>query len=91
MRACPGLCSQASLSTDSTFRSVLIHRVSKRQSQAPFSKAKGAVQQVMFHPDKPFFFLARYCCWLAVRACGLMYFMLARLAAVSATCACSIS
>lgn len=37
---------------------ILIHQISKRQTQAPFKKTKGDVQCVKFHPSKPFFFLA---------------------------------
>eukprot|EP00123_Amoebidium_parasiticum_P012241 comp21214_c0_seq2/m.28850 comp21214_c0_seq2/g.28850 ORF comp21214_c0_seq2/g.28850 comp21214_c0_seq2/m.28850 type:complete len:515 (-) comp21214_c0_seq2:491-2035(-) len=39
-------------------RAVVIHQLSKRRSQAPFKKSKGAVQCVQFHPTKPFFFVA---------------------------------
>lgn len=39
-------------------RSVLIHQLSKRRSQIPFSKSKGLVQCVLFHPVKPCFFVA---------------------------------
>ncbi|TYZ60537.1 hypothetical protein PybrP1_003070 [[Pythium] brassicae (nom. inval.)] len=37
---------------------VLIHQISKRKSQNPFSKSVGQVQCVLFHPSKPFFFHA---------------------------------
>jgi len=37
---------------------VLIHQLSKRKSQNPFSKSVGQVQAVLFHPSKPFFFHA---------------------------------
>jgi ribosome biogenesis protein ERB1 len=37
---------------------VLIHRVSQGASQNPFSKAKGALQDVCFHPTRPIFFVA---------------------------------
>eukprot|EP00731_Ephydatia_muelleri_P026613 Em0018g713a len=37
---------------------VVIHQISKRRSQTPFSKLKGAVQAVAFHPSKPIFFVA---------------------------------
>ena len=43
---------------DGANMSVLIHQLSKRRSQNPFSKAKGIVQCVMFHPTRPFFFVA---------------------------------
>ncbi|KAL2080060.1 hypothetical protein ACEWY4_023853 [Coilia grayii] len=37
---------------------VLIHQVSKRRTQNPFSRSKGQVQCVAFHPLRPFFFVA---------------------------------
>mmetsp|Transcript_17209 Transcript_17209/g.37564 ORF Transcript_17209/g.37564 Transcript_17209/m.37564 type:complete len:892 (+) Transcript_17209:230-2905(+) len=37
---------------------VLIHQLSKANSQQPFSKAKGEVQCACFHPNKPFLFVA---------------------------------
>ena len=37
---------------------VWIHQISRRHSQAPFKKIKGAVQLVLFHPTKPNFFVA---------------------------------
>lgn len=37
---------------------VWIHQISRRHSQAPFRKVKGAVQLVLFHPTKPQFFVA---------------------------------
>ncbi|KAF2882281.1 hypothetical protein ILUMI_23901 [Ignelater luminosus] len=43
---------------DGQNRSVLIGQVSKRRSQLPFSKPKGLVQCVLFHPSKPFLFVA---------------------------------
>jgi ribosome biogenesis protein ERB1 len=49
----------ATVSTDTSARAVLIHRISQRQSQCPFAKAKGIPQCVLFHPDRPFFLLAR--------------------------------
>ncbi|KAL1400575.1 hypothetical protein pipiens_007316 [Culex pipiens pipiens] len=39
-------------------RSVLIHQLSKRRSQFPFSKSKGLIQCVLFHPVKPCLFVA---------------------------------
>ncbi|KAI8039644.1 hypothetical protein M5D96_007064 [Drosophila gunungcola] len=39
-------------------RSALIHQLSKRRSQIPFSKSKGLIQFVLFHPVKPCFFVA---------------------------------
>lgn len=35
-----------------------IHQLSKHRTQNPFSKSKGLVQQVLFHPNKPFLFVA---------------------------------
>ena len=37
--------------------SVLIHNITKHSSQKPFNKSKGQIQQVEFHPNKPFFFV----------------------------------
>lgn len=37
---------------------VLIHQLSKGNSQQPFSKAKGESQVACFHPNKPFLFVA---------------------------------
>lgn len=37
---------------------VLIHQLSKGNSQQPFSKAKGEPQLACFHPSKPFLFVA---------------------------------
>ncbi|XP_041423005.1 ribosome biogenesis protein bop1-A isoform X1 [Xenopus laevis] len=37
---------------------VLIHQLSRRRSQNPFRKNKGQVQKVLFHPTRPFFFVA---------------------------------
>ncbi|XP_056153786.1 ribosome biogenesis protein bop1 isoform X2 [Lampris incognitus] len=37
---------------------VLIHQLSKRQSQNPFRRNKGLVQSVSFHPVRPYFFVA---------------------------------
>ncbi|KAJ3181114.1 Ribosome biogenesis protein 1 [Gaertneriomyces sp. JEL0708] len=48
----------ATVSPDGASKSVLIHQLSKRSSQNPFRKAKGLVQRVLFHPSKPFFFVA---------------------------------
>ncbi|CAL1539984.1 unnamed protein product [Lymnaea stagnalis] len=39
-------------------QAVLIHQLSRRQTQAPFSKPKGLVQRVIFHPVHPYFFVA---------------------------------
>jgi ribosome biogenesis protein ERB1 len=37
---------------------VWIHQLSRRHSQAPFKKIKGAVQLVLFHPTRPHLFVA---------------------------------
>lgn len=39
-------------------QAVLIHQLSKRHSQSPFSKSKGWVQCVSFHPVQPFLYVA---------------------------------
>jgi ribosome biogenesis protein ERB1 len=39
-------------------RSVVIHQLSKKRSQVPFRKSKGIIQCVLFHPSKPYFFVA---------------------------------
>jgi ribosome biogenesis protein ERB1 len=49
--------------------SVIIHRLSKRQSQRPFSALKGDVQCVQFHPTAPHFFVATK---IAVRKYNLL-------------------
>ena len=37
---------------------VFLHQLTKFRSQNPFSKCKGVVQTVLFHPLRPFFFVA---------------------------------
>jgi hypothetical protein len=37
---------------------VWIHQITRRHSQAPFKKTRGAIQAVSFHPTKPQFFVA---------------------------------
>jgi len=37
---------------------VWMHQLSRRHSQAPFRKVKGSIQLVLFHPTKPYFFVA---------------------------------
>uniref|UniRef100_A0A915J0I3 Ribosome biogenesis protein BOP1 homolog n=1 Tax=Romanomermis culicivorax TaxID=13658 RepID=A0A915J0I3_ROMCU len=39
-------------------KSVLVHQLSKMKSQSIFAKQKGVVQKVVFHPTKPYFFVA---------------------------------
>lgn len=48
----------ATVMPDGQNRSVLINQLSKRRSQLPFTKSKGLVQCVTFHPTKPFLFVA---------------------------------
>ncbi|KAF8559034.1 BOP1NT-domain-containing protein [Imleria badia] len=48
----------ATVSNRESQGSVWIHQLSRRHSQAPFKKIKGAVQLVLFHPIKPHFFVA---------------------------------
>eukprot|EP01135_Chromosphaera_perkinsii_P004685 Nk52_evm34s293 gene=Nk52_evmTU34s293 len=48
----------ASLCADSSSSMVFIHQLLKCRSQSPFKKSKGLVQKVMFHPNRPFFFVA---------------------------------
>eukprot|EP00823_Brevimastigomonas_motovehiculus_P003592 TRINITY_DN2217_c0_g1_i2.p1 TRINITY_DN2217_c0_g1~~TRINITY_DN2217_c0_g1_i2.p1 ORF type:complete len:820 (-),score=148.91 TRINITY_DN2217_c0_g1_i2:481-2940(-) len=49
----------ASIATESTSQSsLLIHRLSQAKSQFPFSKNKGILQCVRFHPSKPLLFVA---------------------------------
>jgi len=39
-------------------KAVFIHQMTKRRSQCPFKKAKGLIQRVLFHPTRPFLFVA---------------------------------
>ncbi|CAL1272593.1 unnamed protein product [Larinioides sclopetarius] len=48
----------ATVVPNSGFRSIVIHQLSKFRSQVPFQKLKGNVQCVLFHPLRPFFFVA---------------------------------
>jgi ribosome biogenesis protein ERB1 len=48
----------ATVAPDAKNLAVLIHQVSKHQTQAPFKRLKGLVQKVAFHPIKPVFFVA---------------------------------
>ncbi|NXI96720.1 BOP1 protein, partial [Psophia crepitans] len=48
----------ASVVSDNSNMQVLIHQSSKRWSQNPFRKSKGLVQCVLFHPIRPYFFVA---------------------------------
>ncbi|KAG2183919.1 hypothetical protein INT44_008930 [Umbelopsis vinacea] len=59
----------ATVAPDAKNLAVLIHQITKYQTQAPFRKLKGLVQRVMFHPTKPLFFVATQ---LYVRVYNLM-------------------
>ncbi|ORZ29022.1 NUC169 domain-domain-containing protein [Lobosporangium transversale] len=48
----------ATVAPEANNSAVLIHQLTKHQTQQPFKKNKGAVQRVMFHPNKPMFFVA---------------------------------
>ncbi|CAG8438502.1 14022_t:CDS:10 [Ambispora leptoticha] len=48
----------ATLAPDAGNQGILIHQLTKHQTQQPFRKIKGIVQRVMFHPIKPLFFVA---------------------------------
>nr|XP_033325599.1 ribosome biogenesis protein BOP1 homolog [Megalopta genalis] len=48
----------ATVMPDGQNRSVLINQLSKRRSQIPFTKAKGLIQCVLFHPIRPYLFVA---------------------------------
>uniref|UniRef100_A0A8C5SVC6 Ribosome biogenesis protein BOP1 n=2 Tax=Laticauda laticaudata TaxID=8630 RepID=A0A8C5SVC6_LATLA len=48
----------ATVVSDNSHLQVLIHQASKRWSQAPFRRSTGQVQRVLFHPLRPFFFVA---------------------------------
>ncbi|RKO87314.1 WD40-repeat-containing domain protein [Blyttiomyces helicus] len=48
----------ATVSPEGASSAVLVHQLSKRQTQNPFRKSKGLIQRVLFHPSKPFLFVA---------------------------------
>ncbi|XP_043482625.1 ribosome biogenesis protein BOP1 homolog isoform X2 [Leptopilina heterotoma] len=48
----------ASVMPEGQNRSVLINQLSKRRSQLPFRRPKGLIQCVLFHPIRPFLFVA---------------------------------
>ncbi|XP_074602672.1 ribosome biogenesis protein bop1-A [Brevipalpus obovatus] len=50
----------ASVMPQGAHKSVLIHQMSKEKSQSPFTKPKGIVQCVSFHPSKPLFFVVTH-------------------------------
>lgn len=47
-----------SVAPDGNTRSVLVHQLSRGASQNPFRKNRGRVVEALFHPSKPFFFVA---------------------------------
>lgn len=48
----------ASLMPDAGNKAIVIHQLSQYRSQIPFQKLKGNVQSILFHPLRPFFFVA---------------------------------
>ncbi|KAI6174986.1 Ribosome biogenesis protein BOP1-like protein [Aphelenchoides bicaudatus] len=48
----------ATVGFSSSAKTIYVHRISTSKSQKPFNKSKGSVQQVLFHPTKPQFFIA---------------------------------
>eukprot|EP00887_Chlorella_sp_A99_P000863 scaffold5.g863.t1 len=48
----------ASVAPDGNTQAVLVHQLSRGASQNPFRKNRGRVARVLFHPSKPFFFVA---------------------------------
>ncbi|XP_043257185.1 ribosome biogenesis protein BOP1 homolog isoform X1 [Colletes gigas] len=48
----------ATVMPDGQNRSVLINQLSKRRSQLPFARSKGLIQCVLFHPIRPYLFVA---------------------------------
>ncbi|KAJ7904318.1 NUC169 domain-containing protein [Mycena olivaceomarginata] len=48
----------ATVSSGGAQGGVWMHQITRRHSQAPFKKIRGAVQLVLFHPLKPHFFVA---------------------------------
>jgi ribosome biogenesis protein ERB1 len=47
-----------SISPKAAAAAVMIHQLSKGNTQQPFSKSKGEAQTACFHPNKPFLFVA---------------------------------
>ncbi|MCO5574128.1 hypothetical protein L7F22_027907 [Adiantum nelumboides] len=47
-----------SVAPDANTRAVLVHQLSKQQTQNPFRKLQGRVVSVLFHPTRPFLFVA---------------------------------
>lgn len=52
----------ATVMPDGQNRSVVISQVSRRRSQLPFTRSKGLVQCVLFHPQRPLLFVATQRC-----------------------------
>lgn len=48
----------ASVAPTGNTQAVLVHQLSKGATQNPFRKNRGRVARVLFHPTKPFFFVA---------------------------------
>jgi len=48
----------ATVAPDYNTRAVLMHQLSKQQTQNPFKKMHGRVVHVLFHPSRPIFFVA---------------------------------
>ncbi|XP_053208565.1 ribosome biogenesis protein bop1-A-like [Panonychus citri] len=48
----------ASVAPQGANKAVVVHQLSKLKSQVPFSKSKGIVRCVAWHPNKPLFFVA---------------------------------
>ncbi|KAH7723879.1 Protein Y48B6A.1 [Aphelenchoides avenae] len=48
----------ATVGFESSAKTVFIHQLSKTSSQKPFSKKKGHIHRVLFHPTAPRFFVA---------------------------------
>ncbi|GBG74592.1 hypothetical protein CBR_g19000 [Chara braunii] len=48
----------STVAPDGLSRSVMVHQLSKQQTQNPFKKNQGRVARVLFHPTRPFFFVA---------------------------------
>lgn len=50
------------MSDHSSHLQVLVHQLSRRRSQNPFRRGRGAVQCVCFHPLRPYFLVATQRC-----------------------------
>ncbi|KAJ8101864.1 NUC169 domain-containing protein [Lipomyces tetrasporus] len=47
-----------SVSPEGANMAVLVHQISKHNSQSPFRKSKGIIQRALFHPFKPMLYVA---------------------------------